>query len=65
MPIDATEFDEYLQFANELADAAAERVMRALIRARLLRYGGVITAWDGGDRRLHAQLVCELQRSLP
>ncbi|GAA4675365.1 hypothetical protein GCM10025794_21730 [Massilia kyonggiensis] len=70
MPIDATEFDEYLQFANELADAAAgailphfragsgaenksargfdpvtaadrgaERVMRALIRARYPDHG--------------------------
>jgi len=70
MPIDATEFDEYLHFANELADAAAgailphfratgsarnksahgfdpvtaadrgaERVMRALIRARYPEHG--------------------------
>jgi histidinol phosphatase-like enzyme (inositol monophosphatase family) len=70
MPIDATEFDEYLQFANELADAAAlailphfraggaagnksahgfdpvtaadraaERAMRALIRARYPQHG--------------------------
>ena len=70
MPIDATDFDEYLHFANELADAAAaailphfragagadnksahgfdpvtaadrgaERVMRALIRARYPDHG--------------------------
>lgn len=70
MPIDATDFDEYLHFANELADAAAaailphfragagadnksargfdpvtaadrgaERVMRALIRARYPQHG--------------------------
>ena len=27
MPIDATEFDEYLHFANELADAAAGAIL--------------------------------------
>ena len=78
MPIDATEFDEYLHFANELADAAAgailphfragsgaenksaagfdpvtaadraaERAMRALIRARYPQHG-ILGEEEGG-----------------
>lgn len=78
MPIDATDFDEYLHFANELADAAAaailphfragaaagnksahgfdpvtaadrgaERVMRALIRARYPEHG-ILGEEEGG-----------------